>query len=63
MKPKPVIHEAQRELFRIELEQLVDAEHPLVKLGRQIDWAGFDERLGATYAAATGAPGRSTRLM
>lgn len=63
MKPKPRIHQAQRELFRIELEQLVDAEHPLVKLGRQMNWAGFDERLGGTYAAKNGAPGCRTRLM
>lgn len=63
MKPKPVVHQAQREFFRIELEQLVDAGHPLVKLGRQINWTGFEERLGQTYAAANGAPGVSTRLM
>ena len=37
-------------MFRIELEQLVAAEHPLVKLGRELDWALFEERLGATYA-------------
>ena len=37
-------------MFRVELEQLVDAGHPLVKLGQQMDWAGFEERLGATYA-------------
>lgn len=63
MKPKPLVHQAQRELFRVELEQLVDAGHPLVKLGRQIDWGGFEERLGATYAAVNGAPGCRTRLM
>ena len=63
MKPKPNVRQAQRELFRVELEQLVDAGHPLVKLGQQINWAGFEERLGATYAVANGAPGRSTRLL
>ena len=63
MKPKPTLHQAQREMFRVELEQLVDAGHPLVKLGQQMDWAGFEERLGATYAPANGAPGRSTRLL
>lgn len=41
MKPKTLVHQAQREFFRVELEQLVDAEHPLVKLGRQIDWEVF----------------------
>ena len=57
MKPKPHGHQAPREMFRVELEQLVDAGHPLVELGRQIDWAGFEERLGATYAARTGRRG------
>lgn len=63
MKPKTLIHQAQRELFRIELEHLVDASHPLVKLGRQMDWEVFAERLGQTYAAANGAPGVRTRLL
>ncbi len=41
----------------------MNAGHPLVKFGQQIDWAGFEERLGARYAAANGAQGRSTRLL
>lgn len=63
MKPKAPVRQAQRELFRVELDQLVDPAHALVKLGRQINWTGFDESLGRTYAAANGAPGVSTRLM
>ena len=63
MKPKTLVHQAQRELFRVELEHLVDAGHPLVKLGRQIDWEVFAERLGQTYATANGAPGVRTRLL
>jgi IS5 family transposase len=63
MKPKAPIRQAQRELYRVELDQLVDPSHALVKLGRQIDWAGFDESLGQTYAAVNGAPGVRTRLM
>ena len=52
MKPKALVRQAQRELFRVELEHLVDASHPLVKLGRQIEWAVFAECLGQTYAVA-----------
>ena len=63
MKPKTSVRQAQRELFRIELERLVDEGHPLVKLGRQINWRVFEERLGQTYAVTGGAPGVSTRLM
>jgi len=35
MKPKKTEHKPQRELFRVELSLLVDANHALVKLGRQ----------------------------
>jgi hypothetical protein len=51
------VHQAQRELFRTELEGLVDAGHALVKLGRQMNWASFDEQLGQTYDPSNGAPG------
>jgi IS5 family transposase len=63
MKPKAPVRQAQCELFRVELDRLVDPAHALVKLGRQINWAGFDELLGQTYAATNGAPGVSTRLL
>ena len=62
MKPKAPVRQAQRELFRVELDLLIDPAHALVKLGRQINWAGFDELLGKTYASANGAPGARTRL-
>ena len=63
MKPKATERQAQRELFRVELEQLVDSQHALVKLGRQMDWSIFEQQLGATYHASHGAPGVRTRLM
>ncbi len=63
MKPKSVDYSPQRELFRVELSFLVDAEHPLVKLSKQINWAVFEEQLSGTYHERTGAPGIETRLM
>jgi len=63
MKPEARVEQAQREFFRVELEHLVDAGHPLVKLGQQINWSVFAERLGPTYAATNGAPGVNTRLL
>lgn len=63
MKPKPNVHSAQKELFRVELVSLVDMAHPLVKLGEKINWASFEEQLGKTFDAKTGAPGINTRLM
>lgn len=63
MKPKPSQHSPQRELFRIELDQLVDKAHPLVTLGSKINWGLFEEQLGRTFDERTGAPGINTRLM
>ena len=45
MKPKKSEHKPQRELFRVELSLLVDASHPLVKLGGRINWTAFEEHL------------------
>lgn len=63
MKPKPTVRTPQRELFRVELVSLVDMAHPLVKLGEKMDWQVFEDQLGKTFDAKTGAPGINTRLM
>jgi len=60
MKPKPTIRNPQKEMFRVELVNLVDLSHPLLKLGERINWT---ERLGITYNQTAGAPGINTRLM
>jgi IS5 family transposase len=63
MRPKREPEQPQRELFRIDLQQLIDMNHPLVRLGLLIDWSSFDRTLGDTYHPSQGAPGLSTRLM
>jgi len=63
MRPKSEPKQPQRELFQAELEQIVDTHHPLVRLGMCIDWASFEEVLGATYHPTQGAPGICTRRM
>jgi len=63
MRPKREPEQAQRELFQIDLEQLIDSGHPLVRLGLYIDWTSFEQTLGDTYHPSQGAPGISTRLM
>ena len=63
MRPKQEPEQPQRELFQIDLEQLIDMSHPLVRLGLLIDWESFDRMLGNTYDPSQGAPGISTRLM
>src|SRR5579859_4785838 len=63
MHPKREAKQPQRELFQIDLEQLIDMSHPLVRLGRYIDWGLFAATLGGSYHPSQGAPGISTRLM
>ena len=63
MRPKQEPEQPQRELFQLDLEQLIDMSHPLVRLGLLIDWESFDRMLGNTYDPSQGAPGISTRLM
>jgi IS5 family transposase len=63
MRPKSEPKQPQRELFQIDLEQLIDMNHPLVRLGQYIDWDGFAATLGGSYHPTQGAPGISTRLM
>ena len=63
MQPKREPEPPQRELFQIDLEQLIDMSHPLVRLGHFIDWQSFEQTLGSTYHPRHGAPGISTRLM
>ena len=53
----------QDDMFRIELESIVDPNHAIVRLAREVEWRGLDEALGALYCENNGAPGRSTRLM
>jgi IS5 family transposase len=63
MQPKREPKQPRQELFQIDLEQLIDMSHALVRLGLCIDWQGFEQALGSTYHPSQGAPGISTRLM
>jgi transposase, IS5 family len=64
MKPKPsACEDRQGDLFRIELQAIVDPGHAMVKLAGRVDWARLEESLAALYSADNGAPGHSTRLM
>jgi transposase, IS5 family len=63
MRPKREPEQPQRELLQMDLEQLIDMSHPLVRLGVSIDWQSFEQTLGSTYHPSQGAPGISTRLM
>lgn len=64
MKPKPsACEDRQGDLFKVELQAIVDANHAMIKLAAGVDWARLEETFGALYCADNGAPARSTRLM
>ncbi len=63
MKPKKQPSKpAQQELFRIELDRIVDLTHPLVKLSARMDWQGLEEHFGSCFCDE-GRPAINTRLM
>src|SRR3954451_8027317 len=63
MRPKERRETGQTDLFRARLDQIVDLNHPLVKLSGAIDWSFLEERCGAVYTDEPGRPPLPTRLM
>lgn len=61
MKPKKQFESP--DLFRANLNQILDHHHPLYILANQINWSVFDQEFGKTYHDKTGRPGCPTRLM
>ncbi len=62
MKPQKIKRDPQWGLFKIELNRIVNGQHPLVKLAHQIDWNAFDQKF-KTHFADEGRPAIATRLM
>lgn len=64
MKPKSSPCEnLQGDLFKVELEAIVDPGHAMVKLAGRVDWRSLEAALGECYCEDNGAPAISTRLM
>ena len=64
MKPrKPSSQDPQGHLYRVELKQLIDLQHPLAKLAALVDWTRFDETFSPLYDPGNGRPAIPTRLM
>jgi len=63
MRPKEQSDTGQQDLFRARLDQIVDREHPLVKLTKTIDWGFLAERFGVVYSDGPGQPPLPIRLM
>ena len=62
MKPQKFKRDPQFDLFKIELNRIVNTQHPLVKLAHQIDWKTFDQEF-ETHFSDEGRPAIATRLM
>jgi transposase, IS5 family len=56
-------HQADADLFRQELVNLIDMRHELVALACKIDCAALEAKFGDLYAAGVGRPGHPIRLM
>src|ERR1700683_4991154 len=63
MRPRERRDSGQNDLFRARLDQIVDMDHLLAKLGRAIDWRFLEGRFGAVYSDRAGHPPLPTRLM
>lgn len=61
--PQSPSQDAQGDLFRSELKQILNPDHELIKLSHQVNWSRFDEAFGSSYCEDNGRPGTNTRLM
>jgi len=62
MKPQKNKYNPQFDLFKIELNQIIDPNHPLIKLTKQMDWSAFDHQFEKEFSDE-GRPAIATRLM
>ena len=64
MRPKDNSFEASHgDLFRSDLEQILNRRHPLYVLANKIDWNRFDKSYGDLFAQKKGRPALPTRLV
>jgi IS5 family transposase len=64
MRPRNVEESGrQGDLFRAQLEQILNREHPLYGLASGIDWSVFEEEFGPLYVENFGRPGLPIRLV
>ncbi len=63
MRPKSSSVPTTADLFRSHLNQILNTEHPLCRLARQVDWKTMEKQLAECYCDDFGAPAKSTRLM
>jgi IS5 family transposase len=61
MRPKN--EQKTLEIFKVRLEEIINKEHPLVRLSETINWKALEEKLTQKYSEKMGAPGKEIRLM
>src|SRR3989338_5490362 len=62
MKPQKIKRDPQLDLFKVELNRIINFEHPVAKLAKQMDWKVFDQEF-ETHFTDEGRPAIATRLM
>jgi transposase, IS5 family len=63
MRPRERSETGEQDLFRCRLDQIIDLKHPLVTLGRTVNWGFLEERFDEVYTDDPGRPPLPTRLM
>lgn len=65
MKPRneEFCSKPKQELFRASLVDLINSNHPLVKLANAMNWKRFDQEFEKCYSQKLGRPGLPTRVM
>lgn len=63
MQPQIRGEAGQNDLFRAGLAQIINLEHPLAKLAREIDWNNLEHQLADLYRPGPGQPPLPIRLM
>jgi hypothetical protein len=56
MRPPERRETGEQDLFRSRLDQIIDLKHPLVALGRTVDWRFLEREFGAVYTDDPGRP-------
>jgi IS5 family transposase len=54
--------ERQNDLFRPALDQIINLDHPLVRLAGTIDWEFLDQRFASVCRAGAGEPALVDRI-
>ena len=56
MKPREPVDDGQQDLFRAQLDQIIDMKHPKVVPAQAIDWDWLAGQIGAVYKDGRGSP-------